>query len=368
MTTIPEVSRWSSRSSCGDLIPLLSFFTGAGLLDIGFARSGFESVWHNEIEPWFVRGFEAGMTSLGMERSSIQNTSSIVELRPELILDEAFGGSRPDVFGMIGGPPCPDFSVAGKQAGGTGDRGSLSLTYVQSVLDLRPTFFVFENVPGLMRTAKHRAFLCDLRLMLEPSYSLDVRILNALDYGVPQDRERVFMIGFRRDSVHRNMSDFPWPHDDRYVDAKARFRWPTTDPFGGDPPRPDGVPEELMVGPLICGPEVAELPNGREGFNPYSGKFLTIDEGDDSKKSFKRLHRWRYSPAAAYGNNEVHLHPTEPRRITVREAMRIQTIPDEYVLPADMPLSHKFKTIGNGVPVRLAEAVARAVAEFLEVQ
>lgn len=122
-----------------------------------------------------------------------------------------------------------------------------------------------------------------------------------------------------------------------------------------------------MVGPLICDLQrLSLLPNGTEGFNPYSRRFKTVAEGDDSKKCFKRLHRWRYSPAAAYGNNEVHLHPTEPRRLTVREAMQIQTVPENYALPADMTLSSKFKTIGNAVPVRLAEAMAGSLKEVID--
>ena len=124
---------------------------------------------------------------------------------------------------------------------------------------------------------------------------------------------------------------------------------------------------ELMVGPLICDQtRLSKLPNGTEAFKPYSHRFSTVDEGDVSKKCFKRLHRWRFSPAAAYGNNEVHLHPTEPRRLSVREAMMIQTVPDAFALPENMTLSSKFKTIGNAVPVRLAEAVARSILLVIE--
>jgi DNA (cytosine-5)-methyltransferase 1 len=93
---------------------------------------------------------------------------------------------------------------------------------------------------------------------------------------------------------------------------------------------------------------------------------MIIPEGDVSRKSFKRLHRWRFSPTAAYGNNEVHLHPTLPRRLTVREALRIQSVPDTYILPEDMPLTHKFKTIGNGVAVKLAYAVACSIRNMIE--
>jgi len=76
----------------------------------------------------------------------------------------------------------------------------------------------------------------------------------------------------------------------------------------------------------------------------------SIDEGDDSKKSYKRLHRWRYSPTVAYGNNEVHLHPYKTRRLSAAESMALQSLPKEFCLPPDMSLSDKFKTIGNGVP------------------
>ena len=86
---------------------------------------------------------------------------------------------------------------------------------------------------------------------------------------------------------------------------------------------------------------------------------------DSSGKSFKRLHRWRYSPAAAYGNNEVHLHPKEPRRLSVREVLRLQTVPDTYALPKDLTLTAKFKMVGNGVPVILAKAVADSILDFL---
>ena len=108
------------------------------------------------------------------------------------------------------------------------------------------------------------------------------------------------------------------------------------------------------------------LSNSREGFKPYSLKFKTVREGDTSGKSFKRLHRYRFSPTACYGNNEVHLHPWEHRRLTVREAMRIQGIPDAYALPDAVPLSSKFKMVANGVPVPLAEQIAFSLRKFLK--
>jgi DNA (cytosine-5)-methyltransferase 1 len=332
--------------------------------------------------------------------AKVHNTDSIINVGPKEILRQAFGdGGRPTTFGFIGGPPCPDFSVGGKNRGGEGEKGKLSEVYVRRIKELLPSFFVFENVPGLLRTEKHRAFLLQLMRTLDADYALDLKILNALDQGAPQDRERVFLIGFARGWLKREQGTrvplhvndsllrtsflansrqfslpglngthwFPWPSDKKYSDAKKRYDWPKQVPFGSDPPKPAGIPEELMVSSYICDlEEITRLPNGLEGFEPKSRKFSQIAEGDDSRKSFKRLHRWRYSPAAAYGNNEVHLHPMQPRRLTVREALRIQTVPDKYILPSDMPLSHKFKTIGNGVPVKLATAVASSIEKVLK--
>ena len=108
-------------------------------------------------------------------------------------------------------------------------------------------------------------------------------------------------------------------------------------------------------------------PNAQDVFRVKGGlaKIQTIAEGDVSRKSFKRLHRWRYSPTAAYGNNEVHLHPYQIRRISVAEAMAIQSLPKWFVLPPNMSLTHKFKTIGNGVPVLMARAIAKTLATVL---
>ena len=90
-----------------------------------------------------------------------------------------------------------------------------------------------------------------------------------------------------------------------------------------------------------------------------------ISEGDDGKKSYKRLHRWRYSPTAAYGNNEVHLHPFKPRRLTVAEALAIQSLPANFELPSTMTLSNMFKTIGNGVPYLAALGLAKSILNHI---
>ena len=349
---------------------------------MGFEQAGFDIVWTNEIDPSFAEMHEFGMSawrkSIGGSRrgAAISNRNSINDLCQREIMREAFGESKPDIFGVIGGPPCTDFSVGGKQEGSEGKNGRLTQVFADLICSIRPDFFIVENVPGLFRTRKHRVFLASIIEQLEhPSvgYVTSSRILSSLEFGVPQDRDRLFLIGISSSLVERVIGRLPFPGDESwfpwptpaYPGAK-NLPWPGDNPFGAEPSRPEGIPLELTVFPLLnCKPTPTSLPNGLEAFKPYSPKFWTIPEGNISGMSFKRLHRYRYSPTAWYGNNEVHLHPWEPRRLSVREALRIQTVPDTYVLPEQFSLSSKFKMICNGVPCKLAKYLAGGLSNFI---
>lgn len=362
------------------VVPVLSFFTGGGFFDIGFKRAGFHVCWTNENNPAFVAGYEHGMSS--WEASSrrktgptISNTRSICDLSPRTVLSEAFSGPRSKVFGVIGGPPCPDFSNGGTHAGGNGSNGQLTSVFTDMICGAKPSFFVIENVPGLYCFHKHREFLFrKISQLQENGYAVDYKILNALEFGVPQDRERLFVVGFKRSLAERasgrklKMDErewFGWPQIESYIGAKS-LDWPKLNAFGRQPAKPMEIPIELTVYPALIGngdPE--KVANGQDFFNPYSAKFNEVKEGDVARKSFKRLHRYRFSPTAWYGNQEVHLHPWKARRLSVREALRIQSVPDEYVLPVEMTLSAKFKMTCNGVPCVLAYHFANAVKMFL---
>lgn len=362
------------------LIPVLSFFTGGGFLDMGFARAGFTTVWTNENNSIFADMYEYAIPLLARAIKNknlldrISDRRSVDSVKADEIISMAFSAGRPELFGIIGGPPCPDFSNGGMQRGHKGDHGRLSKTFVDHICAMKPSFFVFENVHGLLRTEKHRSFLEALKKRLrEARYCVDSAVLNSLDFGLAQDRERVFLIGINEDLLKLILGRkpavsesqwFPWPAGD-YHGARQHFDWPKINQTGKAPEKPEGIPDTLMVYHLLS--DMPEgLSNSKEGFKPYSLKFKTVREGDTSGKSFKRLHRYRFSPTACYGNNEVHLHPWEQRRLTVREAMRIQGIPDAYALPATVPLSSKFKMVANGVPVCLAEQIAFSLKNFLK--
>jgi DNA (cytosine-5)-methyltransferase 1 len=361
-------------------IPVLSFFSGGGFLDIGFEKADFNVIWTNEIDVAFSNFYSAGITSLKNSQGfkgkfTISNRKSIKDLNATNIISEAFGGNKPNMFGIIGGPPCQDFSINGNLHGFKGDRGSLTDSFLYKIIELEPSFFVMENVTGLVRVKKNRAHFLELLKKMSEYYWIDFDILNSLDFGIPQNRERVFVVGINKKNfdfadvgASLNGKWFPFPKDEKYFNALKKYKWPEASPFGKTPQKNGSIPIELCAGScLVAKDDENNIPNANEYFNLLGDKRILsgIWEGETNRPSFKRLHRFKYSPTTCYGNNEVHLHPFYHRRLSVREALRIQGVPDSYVLP-EGNLSKKFKMIGNGVPVALAHAMGNALKNFLQ--
>lgn len=368
--------------SVGQQIPILSFFTGGGLLDMGFEEAGFDIVWTNELNAGFAALYSAGMTSWRRKHNPIapeahiSHVGSLLDISSAEIIRQAFPNGTPSLFGIIGGPPCQDFSIAGTRQGIEGERGKISPAYCRVINELQPAFFVFENVTGLLQK-NHRAEFDKLREAFNKSYVTDFAQLNALDYGVPQSRERLLLIGLRRDLVQAPQLGFfsdtmpvtgwaNWKQEQSHVGLRQQFQWPGVEELGVKPTAPVSSRQlELCVTNCLHTEDNTSLPNSKDRFNLYSNIPAKTPEGLVNNRSFKRLHRYRYSPTACYGNNEVHLHPFENRRLSVREVLRIQSVDDSYILPEGPPLSAKFKMIGNGVPVALANGVARTITRLL---
>ena len=361
-------------------IPIISFFSGGGFMDMGFMGAGFDVVFANEYDKVFADLHDEGIREWcrGHKKKfcPITTTKSITELNPENILREAFPQGTPKVWGVIGGPPCQDFTMNGKGRGFEGERGKMTQIFYNQIRKMQPSFFVMENVVGLIMRKEPKRYLDTLILsQISDDYFIDRIILNALDFGVPQYRRRVFIIGMRKEMFSNviykvptidNISsmDFPWPKA-KYVNAATCFSWPDKTPFGTAQEIPKNVPMELCV--ESCLKNAAEQPNGKEYLELRKDveSRKSIYEGDTKRRSFKRLHRFKYSPTTCFGNNEVFLHPYENRRITVREALRIQGVDDKYVWEEGR-LSQKFKIISNGVPVPLAKAVAYSLHNYID--
>ncbi|MEH1822604.1 MAG: DNA cytosine methyltransferase [Nostoc sp.] len=371
---------------------IFSFFAGSGFLDLGFETSGFNIVYVNEIFAPFIAAYRHSREVLkmrspeyGYHHGEAADVTNLITGKEAQRLQELVKDCRKshNIIGFIGGPPCPDFSIGGKNRGRLGDNGKLSASYVELICRNLPDFFLFENVKGLWKTKKHRLFFESLKQQLQAAgYILTERLINAIEYGVPQDRERIILIGFKKNFLQNigikigskellHERYFPWENHILYPHEKVfAYPWRQCEPFQENSliPCPDDIPEELTVEYWFRKNNVLKHPNAEHYFQPRAGitKFAAINEGDDSKKSFKRLHRWRYSPTACYGNNEVHLHPYKIRRISVAEALAIQSLPVNFVLPENMSLTNMFKTIGNGVPYLASQALAQTIINFLE--
>lgn len=369
-------------------ISLFSFFSGVGMLDLAFERNQYNIVLVNEYSAQFMEAYKYARQQLGIappiygyyEKSAEYFARKRGKRRLNKLMQAERGHGN--LVGFIGGPPCPDFSVAGKNRGSEGEHGKLTKTYFDIICRCKPDFFVFENVKGLVRTQKHKHFYEEMQHKLFANdYIISHKLLNALSYGVPQFREREIMVGIRKqlfeDLGYQANQDgsfeFPWDeHAIGEVEEILNQPWPTMQRFIANSRRVNRWTdfEELTVNHWFIQNDVCHHPNARDRFAVKAGraKMEVIAEGDTTRKSFKRLHRWRYSPTACYGNNEVHLHPYKVRRLSVAEAMAIQSLPREFVLPREMSLSSKFKTIGNGVPFLLSQAIAVTLYDFLHAE
>lgn len=367
---------------------IFSFFSGAGFLDLGFETQGhFDVVFVNEFHQAFNDVYRYARQNMDLPQPlyghHVEDITQYLDGEHQerlaaltAMVDES---KEHELTGFIGGPPCPDFSVAGKNRGREGDNGRLSGTYAALICEILPDFFLFENVKGLYRTARHREFFEELKQQFRNhGYCLTERLINALEYGAPQDRDRIILIGFHQDAAARlhlptdngNLLAFPWEEHKLFnLDEVKNLPWPDVEPYheGIMTPMPEGIIENLTVQYWWNRNLVQNHPNANMYFRPRAGlhRFQTKDEGDVERKCYKRLHRWRYSPTAAYGNNEVHVHPYLPRRISAAEALAIQSLPANFILPPDISLTDAFKTIGNGVPYVAAHAIANTIYDYI---
>jgi len=379
---LPQIQRpvsYPAKASSSSYV--FSFFSGCGFLDLGFEKAGFEIVIANELSSEFAEAHHYSRNRMGMPLPSEgYHQGSVEELltgaKRNWLSSHVKTYKKKGLVGFVGGPPCPDFSVGGKNRGKDGERGKLTNSYFDLIIEQKPDWFLFENVKGLWKTKKHREFYDEMKQMaLAAGYSVSDRLINSIEYGVPQDRERIIMVGFCGSLLKKigakagEVIDEERVHWGKYMTANKSdlfaMPWPQKNAFGAKIAKPR-VPKELTVEHWFSSNDVENHPNAVHCFKPREGlaRFLSVEEGDDSKKSYKRLHRWRYSPTACYGNNEVHLHPTLPRRISVAEALALQSLPRGFVLPPGMTLSAMFKTIGNGVPFLAAYGLAKMIRDI----
>lgn len=321
---------------------LVSLFCGGGGLDLGLSFAGFGTVVASDVASVFVKTIESNIPhARGYPEDAMQLTA-------ETLLERA--GTDP-IDLVAAGPPCQAFSILGRRGALDDPRGKLALKYFELVAAIKPRAFLFENVPGLLTLnggADWQRVLQHARKATD--YHIFSQKLNAVSFGIPQVRERVFMVGFRE---------------------PARFEFPTkpTGPGGDDlaAAAPDGVPSRwALVG-------VDGLPNHdiRLHGPRVRARYMRVAPGDrDRTDHTDRIHPARPSGTVLVGSGagggRPHIHPFEPRVITVREAARLQSFPDWYVFHGGS--TAQYRQIGNAVPPLLAYEVGQQIARALEGQ
>lgn len=331
----------------GGKVPVLSLFSGAGGLDTGFEQAGFWAPLALDIFPAAVETYRHNHP----EALAVQ--ADLSALSEDEIMGwwrEAAGDVAP--AGLIGGPPCQSFSVSNVHQRDDDPRHDLPGHYARILRLFHDgpglDFFLFENVPGLL-TKKHwprfQAFVneCD-----EIGFNVSYEVLDAADFGVPQFRERVFVLGVRNELCGGKHPGFP----------KGRLKPPTVWQAIGHLPPP--VFHRRGMSPE----EVPHHPN-HWCLVPKSPKFTNgaLKPGEMIGRSFRVLEWDKPSWTVAYGHREVHVHPTMKRRLSIYEAMLLQGFPKDYVLKGTM--SQQVELVSDAVPPPLARALATHIASSL---
>ncbi len=324
---------------------IISLFSGAGGLDKGFEVAGFQTIWANEYDKDIWETYEKNFPNTVLDRRSIRDVPS---------------DDIPECDGIIGGPPCQSWSEAGALRGIKDKRGQLFFEYIRILRDKRPKFFLAENVSGMLASRHSEAIKNIKKLFVDSGYSLSFALLNSVDYGVPQDRKRVFFIGIREDLNFSFKFPRPLKHKlvlkDRIFDLKD-----------------SAIPAK-----------VKQRTNGDKCIFPnheyMTGGFSTI------YMSRNRVRNWdEPSFTIQAGGRHAPIHPQAPkmklieqnkrifiegkehlyRRLSIRECARIQTFPDDHIFYYDNLIAG-YKMVGNAVPCNLAYCLAKEIKLQIE--
>lgn len=322
---------------------IISLFAGAGGLDKGFENAGFNIVVANEFDKKIWETYEFNHPNTYLEKKSI------TEVKADDLPD--------NISGIIGGPPCQSWSLAGAMRGIEDPRGKLFFDYLRILKAKKPKFFMAENVPGMLSSRHISTFKEILKKFEECGYTVSYSLLNAWDYGVPEERKRVIIVGYR-------------------TDLKMTFNFENV----------EKVTERLVLGDVIRDLNNA-IPalekNKTNGLTePIANNEYFIGDFSSMFMSRNRIRTWEEpSFTIQAGARHAPIHPaSDPmrkvdkdkweftgdnyRRLSVRECARIQTFPDDFIFKYES-LADAYKMIGNAVPVKLAEVIAKAIMRDL---
>jgi DNA (cytosine-5)-methyltransferase 1 len=326
------------------MMNILSLFSGAGGLDLGFEKAGFHTIWANEYDKEIWETYEKNFPRTTLDRRSITKIPS---------------SEIPEAIGIIGGPPCQSWSEAGSLRGIDDKRGQLFFEFIRLLRDKKPLFFLAENVSGMLAGRHEEALENIKKLFKESGYTLSFKLLNAHDFDVPQDRKRVFFVGYREDLGIK----FEFPSTSDTKPLLKNVIWDLKD---------NATPaKEKNHANNTCA-----LPNHEYAIGTFSTMYM----------SRNRVRSWEEpSFTIQAGGRHAPLHPQAPkmllveknkrvfvpkyedlyRRLSVRECARIQTFPDKHTFYYKNVIAG-YKMVGNAVPVNMGYALAKKIMQDLQ--
>jgi len=323
-------------------LKIVSLFSGAGGLDLGFQKAGFNIIFANEFDKDIWATYEYNHPNTHLDKRSITEINE---------------NEVPECDGIIGGPPCQSWSEGGARRGIDDKRGQLFFDFIRILKAKKPSFFLAENVSGML-AERHKSALDQIKKTFEDAgYDLHFKLLNATDYGIAQDRKRVIFLGFRKDlNVHYT---FPEPIVKKLVlkDIIKDLEDKAVPAINKSKPNP-----------------LAIVPNHEYMTGGFSSMYM----------SRNRVRSWdEPSFTIQAGGRHAPIHPSSPkmikidvdkfmfayselgfRRLSVRECARIQSFPDSFVFKYS-DVNHGYKMIGNAVNVDFAKILADSISQAL---
>ncbi len=325
---------------------IISLFSGAGGLDLGFHKAGFHTIWANEYDKEIWETFEKNHINTVLDRRSV------IDIPSEDIPNGALG--------LVGGPPCQSWSEAGSQRGIEDARGQLFFEYIRVLRDKKPLFFLAENVQGMLFQKNRAALNVILDEFHKLGYNVSYKLLNTKDYGVPQDRKRVIFIGYKKEMGFK----FEFPKAFGYEVNLREAIWDLKDNAkpaleknysNGDDLKV--MNHEYMIGGF------STMYMSRNRVRTWDEPSFTIQAGGRHAPIPPQANKMVYVAKDKFKFDEAS--PEPYRRLSIREAARVQTFPDNFKFYYSK-VAAGYKMIGNAVPSDFAAVLGLQIKQDLE--
>ena len=331
----------------GKSIKVLSLFSGCGGLDLGFEKAGFSIPIANEYDKTIWETYEVNHPKTKLIKGDVR----------KIVNEEIFD----DIDGIIGGPPCQSWSEAGTLRGIEDERGKLFYDYIRILKAKKPKFFLAENVSGMLAERHKEARENIIEKFKKAGYNVTINLVNAKNYGVAQERERVFYIGFRKDlKVNFEFPEGSTKDDDKKITLK-----------------------DVMYD--LKDSAIAALDKNKHNFKAINNNEYFVGAYSPIFMSRNRVKSWDEQAFTVQASGrQCQLHPQAPkmvkigkdkcafvkgkekmyRRMTIREIARVQGFPDDFKFIYN-DVNDGYKMIGNAVPVHLAYEIAMSIKKYI---